>query len=52
MIAMKMLHNHCSPARIYPVNEPLTLTEAIKTYLAILFGVGICMVAFYYVVPF
>lgn len=50
--AMKMLHSNISPsysARFR--NEPLTLAEAVKTYLAILFGVGLSMMAFYYLLP-
>jgi hypothetical protein len=52
MIAMKMLHNHFSPGyHTHFQQEPLTLAEAVKTYLVILFGVGFSMMAFYYLVP-
>jgi hypothetical protein len=52
-VAMRILHNHLSPPfyRDPLYTEPLTLSEAVKTYFAILFGVGICMVAFYYLSP-
>lgn len=46
-------HNHCSPLKYHTAlyAEPLTISEAVKTYLAILFGVGLCMVAFYHMIP-
>lgn len=53
---MKMLHNHFSPG--YPSRldssyaEPLTFVEAVKTYLMLLLGVGISVLAFYYLMPF
>ena len=50
---MKSLHNHFSPLgyQARGNHEPLTIVEAIKTYLAILFGVGLSLVAFYHLTP-
>lgn len=34
------------------VRAPLTIGEALRTYLAILFGVSVSLLAFYYLFPY
>jgi|GEM_PF-5791219 len=50
---MRMIHSTYSTVHHYSrvSQDDFTLAEAVRTYFAILFGVGVLVLSYYYMIP-